>query len=313
MVNKKGEFGFVWIFAIFAGIAILLLMVYMTSKILDTSKKLSDTEIGKSLSIVLDPLSAQDLRSQLTKISFSSPTKVEVGCVNKGYGRSLLTVLTRSEGKTGEWTGGEDIVVADKYIFSDVTEGSKNLNVFSTSFKYPYKIADLTFIVSKDYCFIGAPTKVKNTYSVLNNLQFDNCSEDQITVCFDTPLSSCEISVEGFCSDYLCDSEYDYGFVKKEGNIIPFTDSLLLAAILSEGSEYNCNVNRLMYRASKIAGILLKKNEFSSSRGCRSGVAGPLAVLETGFLDYDPYGFITDTETILSLNELNEMGSCKLW
>lgn len=313
MVSKKAEFGFVWIFAIFAGIAILLLMIFMTSKIMDTNKKLSDTMVGKSLSVVLDPLSAQNMKSQLTKISFSSMTKIEVGCINRGYGMSLLTVLTRSEGNKGEWSGGEDIIVEDKYIFSDVVEGSKTLNVFSTSFNYPYKIADLTFMVEGDYCFIGAPTEVKNMYSVLNNLQFDNCTDDQISVCFDTPVNFCEISVEGLCSGYNCDSEYDYGFIKKEGNTIPFADSLLFAAIISKSSEYNCNVNRLMYRASKIATLLLKKNEFSSSRGCKSGVAVTLSVLEREFLNYDPYGFITDTETILSLNELNEMSSCKLW
>lgn len=262
--NKKAEFGFVWIFAIIAGIAILMLMIYGASRIVDTNKNLVDTKLAKSLSIILDPLEAGQAETISSKIRFSKPTRLSLGCFEGGYGTNFIQISTESN--LGKSVEGQAIQVNDKYIFSDAEDSKEEYYVFSKTFEYPYKIADIIILTSKKYCFLEAPSRVKSSYSGIEAITFDNCTGNEITVCFGRGV--CNITVEGICEDINCETEFDYGFIRKGGQTIAYADSLLIAAIVSDKELYNCNVQRLMYRASKIADLLSKKAELATSRGC---------------------------------------------
>ena len=310
MENKKAEFGFIWIFAILAGVAILLFMIYGATKIIDTSQVIEDTKLAAILSSNLDLLEAGSAQSIQATIRLNKPTNLSIGCFEVGYGDNRIQV---SSGKSGsnEWSTGEEIVVSDKYIFSDRTEASKVLEINSRPFSYPYKIADLIFITSTSYCFVDTPSEIMSLYSSLKGISFDNCTRDQTSVCFGA--YGCNISVEGLCTGLACNSEYDYGTVRKDGRSIPYADSLLLAAIISDSQTYECNVKRLMFRGGKIAEILLAKSQITRARGCNTALDSYLELLALSFPNYDSSDFLSNTESILEIDRLNNQEVCGLW
>ena len=64
--SRRGQFNFVWIFAIFAGGAILALAIYGAVQTGDMMRFGSDTEAGKSISILTDPMQAGFAAKRLT-------------------------------------------------------------------------------------------------------------------------------------------------------------------------------------------------------------------------------------------------------
>ncbi len=311
MKSKGGEFGFVWIFAILAGVAILLLMIYGATKAIDTERIVQDTKLAAALISELDTLEAGSVESIKATIRLSNPTNVSVGCFETGYGDNRVQISTKSNRGSGEWSTGEEIIVKDKYIFSDSNTESKALEVNSKSFAYPYKIADLIFLTSNNYCFKNAPQKLKRDYSSLNGISFDNCSSEQVTVCFNA--YGCDILVDGMCSDDKCETIYDYGTVTKAGEIFYYADSLLLAAVISDMQNYDCNVKRLMYRGGKIAEMLIEKASLANARGCHTILTPYLELFRLSFPIYVQDDFASNTDSVLEINELNEEESCGLW
>jgi hypothetical protein len=310
-MQKKAEFGFVWIFAILAGTAILLLMIYGATRALDTERTITDTKLAVKLISELDPLETSSESSISATISLPNPTNISISCFDLGYGDNRIQISTKSSRGSNSWSTGEEIVVKDKYIFSDSVGNLNQLEINSKPFSYPYKIADLIFITSNNYCFKNAPPKIKNEYGILRGIYFDNCSSDQISVCFDT--YGCNISVNGRCNDADCGSLYDYGSVTKDEETFFYADSLMLGAIISSKQNYECNVKRLMYRGSKIAEILIKKGELASSRGCHTTLTQYLELFKTQFLVYSPGDFISDAKTVIEINKINDGESCGLW
>ena len=94
--DKRGEFGFVWIFAIIAGISILLLSIYGATKIGEPLRAESDAAIGKKLTVFTDPLEAGFTSATFGMIEFQQETKIQNFCNPIGFGDNSISASSRS-------------------------------------------------------------------------------------------------------------------------------------------------------------------------------------------------------------------------
>lgn len=313
-IKKRGEFNFVWLFALVAGAAILVLAIYGAIQIGDTQRFGTDTALAKSLSVIIDPLQAGFAEGVSSRIEFRQETRIFNNCFVGEFGSQEISVATRS-GIGEEWKpAGGATTVNNKYVFSSFEEG-ETFYVFSKSFDFPYKVADLIFMSSKDYCFISPPEEIEEEIVGLNmeNIKVDgvqNCSGTAIDVCFD--IGDCEIEVVGTCS-LGCESEFDEGYVLKDGVRNDYVGSLLYGAIFSEDNLYDCNVQRLLYRTSNVASLFAKKSDLMAARGCDTGLSSSLE----NFAGLSLNAEVNDLDSLSlfakNLEDENKRRSCELW
>jgi hypothetical protein len=317
MIKKKGQFSFVWIFAIIAGGAILFLAIYGALQVADTRRFQQDTEIAKSISILTDPLQAGFAESSFGKISFKQETRINNICFDGEFGKNDLSVSVRSNvGKPWNDPGGATSI-KNKYIFSDEKNTGKEYYIFSKPFEFPYEVSDLLFITPKNYCFLTPPEKVIEDLGGLNipNIQLadspENCTlTEPVKVCFGIG-TDCDIRVSGTCQN--CDSQYDEGNVAKDGGEKNFVGNLMYAAIFSERNIYECNVKRLYYRSEKIAKVLIEKADLMDARGCDSNLETDLAQWVNSLRDQTSEGIINLNVEAEELNKKNSRELCGLW
>jgi len=276
---KKGQFNFVWLFAIVAGGAILFLAIFGAMRTGDTYRYQADTEIAKSLSVITDPLQAGFAEGSFGKISFRQETRINNLCLGGGFGKNDISVSTRSN--IGEpWNSpGGPTSIHNKYFFSSETSSGLEYYVFSKPFNFPYEISDLIFMTSDNYCFLNAPEEIADEIIGMNieNIEVDNCSlVDSVNVCFGSG-SDCDVMVYGSCGS-RCDTVYDEGTVSKSGGDMKYVGNLMYAAIFSDKLIYDCNVGRLMYRNGKIAEEFVAKADLMDARGCNTNLRGDLSV-----------------------------------
>ena len=285
MKSKKAEFNFVLLFAIIAGTIILVLAIYGATKAGSTLRGASEAEVAKSLDIITDPLQAGSFDAVSSMISFRKDIRIINDCeAYSGFGKNSIAV--QSESSIGEeWT--TDLIkipITNKYIFSEEKAG-KTFRVFSKPFDSPYRVSDLLFISSIDYCLISLPEDIAEELLALNMPNFGvdtsentTCKENALNVCFEFG-SNCNITVEGRCND--CDSEFEYGVVKKDGDTLYYSGNLLYGAIISELELYECNVERLLFRTSMIANLYAEKTNLMNMRDCNTLLKPDLEVLST--------------------------------
>jgi hypothetical protein len=277
ILNKKGEFNFVLLFAIFAGTIILLLAIYGAVKTGSTLTKQNEAELAKSLEIITDPLQAGFAEIATSKIIFKKETIISVSCNDfGGFGDNVVSVQTKSS--TGEdWTVDPfRYTINNKYLFSDSTSG-KTFYVFSEKFATGFNVADLLFITPRNFCFVFPPEEIAEKMAGIRATNIgvrltngnNTCKEDAEDVCFDS--DGCDIIVTARCNQAQCESEYDFGIVTDaDGTQIPYSGGLMFGAIFTDKDTYECNVKRLLYRASRIADVFSQKIDFMSARGCDS-------------------------------------------
>jgi hypothetical protein len=300
-MRKQGEFSFEWLFAIVAGAAILILAVYGAIKIGDSMRYQTDTETAKQISILTDPMQAGFASSSAGKIIFNQETKINNLCTASGFGDNRISVSSKS-GVGEEWVpSGAEISISNKYIFSSPEIG-KEYYVFSKPFFFPYKVADLIFITSKDYCFVDAPDAMQDELRGFNakNIKIGNCT-DEIKVCF-----------SGTCDIKIVSSDLETGYVEKDGMKMDFAGSLLYGAIFSDKGVYDCNVKRLMYRAGSIAEVYYSKADLMNSRGCDTNLQPDLMFLSS--LKNSSISSLTSNYNIAKeIDRKNEIELCRLW
>ena len=273
-MEKKGQFNFVWLFAIIAGAAILALAVFGAIKAGDTQRYASDTMAAKSISILTEPLQAGFSEGSFGSIVFRQETRITNLCINDGeFGKNDLSVATRS-GVGKEWnSAGGATSIHNKYIFSEENEEGREYYVFSKPFYFPYKVTDTIYLTTRNYCFVNAPESVEEELTALDmpNVEVENCSSSSEKVCFGSG-SDCDVLVLGSCSSQ-CDSIYEDGTVRKnEGDLEYATYALMYAAIFSDGEIYDCNVERIFYRTSRIADGLAEKADLMDFRQCETNL-----------------------------------------
>lgn len=281
MNNKKGiEFSFAWLFALLVGAFILFAAIYGAMKFIDSGRDTQQTKAAKEISIIFNPLETGLASGKLTSVSLNTETRIYNRCSASGsFGNQKFSVSQKSFGK---WPPeGGAIPIYNKYIFSEnVTEGKK-FYFFSKPFDMPFKVSEIIFMTTKEYCFLNAPEFIKDEIKDLNlkNVKTENCTSTDIDVCFGQ--GNCRIMVYGECSG-ICDSEageYEFGHTMKNGQKEYYIGSLIYGSIFSAPEIYNCNFKRLMLRLEQIS--YLYENEAKSlvSIGCGDVITLNLAQL----------------------------------
>lgn len=317
-MNKRGfEFSFGWIFAIIVGAVFIVLAVYGASKFVGTERYGRDSEVAAQLSLLMNPIETGVEESKSTMINLAGETRIYNTCSKSGnFGTQKIAVATKA-GIGGEWLPpGANSTTYSKYVFSkSVIQGSK-VNAFSKSFEMPFKIADLIFIWSENdrYCFIDPPRYIEEELDALflssnrtNTIALassaSSCPKESTTICFAS--SNCNVEINEQSNS-----------VKKKGQTVYYYGPLMYGAIFADPAIYQCQVERLMKRASELSLLYLKKSEYISTlnSGCSSNMQGSLLsysnqTLRTTALDVDKLKFSSD-----GLRRLNDaLVSCKIF
>lgn len=313
-MRKKGlEFNFAWLFAIIAGAVILFLAIYSVVNIVGTERYKLDTITAKQLSIIFEPMETGLASGKSSVADLRENTRIYDTCYADGYfGKQKISLATQSSiGKKWQEPGGE-ISIPNKYIFSGSMEEGKRVYLLSKSFEMPWKISEIIFLTTKQYCFVNAPEEIIDEVTGLNlgNVKVENCTGKETKVCFGS--GNCEIKVIGSCISSDCESEYDYGVVSKEGASLYYAGSLIYGAIFSDKEIYNCNVKRLMKRLAEQANLYEQEANFLVGR-CESSIN--LAQLQNFAIAVQKSQSNLNFAYVeaKSVNEENDASQCKLW
>ncbi|MFZ5954982.1 MAG: hypothetical protein ACOYT4_01025 [Nanoarchaeota archaeon] len=300
-MDKRAEFNFEWIFAIFAGIAILFLAIYGVSKIGETQKYQTDTVAAKEFTILLDPLQTNFFEdSAYNKIIFKQETQAKFKCYSEDFGKNQVSIKTVSNiGKNAPESA--LISVKNKYIFSKDVEQGKSFNVISMPFEFPFKVTDIVLITAEEYCFLEPPFSIKDNLIGIKNIKFENCSEDFVKVCFD---------YEDDCDIIIDESS---GFVEKNDQKLYYSGNLLYAAIVSDKEIYDCNVERLLYRTKMISDIYAQKADLATTKNCNTNIKADLEHFSNLLNEADPSSLYLLERLAKELDKRNNKEVCSLW
>ncbi len=298
------QISFSWIFAIIVGIAILLLTIYGVSKMSYTESIRQNIEASKEVGVLLNPLETNFEEAKVNTISFPSKTRIYDKCdIYGNFGNQKIQI---SQENFNKFTPVKEAVFQNKYIFSENPAEGKNFYIFSKPFRFPFKVADLIYIIpnSKKYCFLDAPENIKREITDLEepNLLLDNCTKKSTKVCFNN--ANCEINVD-----------YENKYVTKDSQKMYFEgNALMYGAIFSGKQVYECQVKRLMKRTSELCLLYKEKSDFISN-SCESGLNPDLLILKSSADNLNSSDELYQTNLIAeNLGEENDNNwECKLW
>jgi hypothetical protein len=306
MKDKKAiEFSFAWLFAVIIGAVILVLAIYIATKMISTGETETGTATAKEIGTLLNPIETGFEEGKSSLISLTTNTRIYNKCTHLGdFGSQGIQTSQKSFGK---WSNpGFEVSFQNKYIFSDNYEEGKEFYLFSKPFDFPFKISDLIYLTSsqKKYCFSNPPEEIKKELTELKqgNLLVNNCSSANIIkVCFGSE-ANCNINVK-----------YNSGFIQKNSTILYFaTDALMYAAIFADKEIYECQAKRLMKRASELSSIYEKKAVLFEERDCSSDLdIGTFRLLLDNYRDSSYLGTLSSKAD--EIKEDNDMALCKLW
>ncbi|VVB79760.1 Uncharacterised protein [uncultured archaeon] len=311
MRTKKAalQISFGWLFAIIVGAVILFLAIFAATKILDTGNTQSDTQIAKQILILLNPLESSFSTDTATHFDVPADTRLYNSCTSEeGFGKQKIRVSQQTFGKWS--TEGLNVSFENKYIFSTDPLQGKRFYLFSKPLEMPFKVADLIYMTSdsKDYCFEDMPDgEQKDALRSLNEsnpkLVLTNCSPESIKICFGAS-TDCDINVNEVGQ-----------YVNKNGTRMYFTsDSLMMAAIFSDPTLYECQIVRLMQRTAQIARLYEDKESIIKATGCDSNLAPDLNQLSTFAKKAKDSGDLKGIQLIADdINEKNSNTICRLW
>src|SRR3989344_3073920 len=148
-MDRRGlEFSFVWIFVILVGAVFIFLSIYAAGRFIDSERQIQNTQIGKSLGSLLNPISANIEEGKLSKISISSNSRIMNVCNSDedafGYQGLSVSVSEREDFSSQGITN----VIKDRYVFSEEYIEGKDFIVFSKPFEMPFKIGELIYMWS---------------------------------------------------------------------------------------------------------------------------------------------------------------------
>jgi hypothetical protein len=312
-MNKNGfEFSFAWLFALIVGAVVIFIAIYATSQLIETERFASDTETGKQLGIILNPLESGIEDGKSAIIELNGPTRVFNSCKTSGtFGRQGISVAVRSG--LGEAWGkpGVENAFFNKYIFSgNILEGEK-IKVFSKPFKFPYKVADIVYMWNEEYCFVNAPDYIEEEIMDLqlkinSTNTISNCPENFIRVCFNSQSPECDIFVSTTGK-----------YVEKESVRMYYDNDaspLVYGAIFADPGLYDCQVKRLLKRDSELALLYLEKASVLEPKQCSfASIKGNLISFSELTANTEP----GEIQSLVFLSERIEGGNndliCKLF
>ncbi|MEK6917365.1 MAG: hypothetical protein AABW51_00265 [Nanoarchaeota archaeon] len=310
-IGKQGflEMSFSWMFALIVGAFILFLAIFFIVKFVNTEQTSSDVQASKSLGIITNPLETLSGESKVTLLALNSQTKIYDSCQGSGeFGEQLVRVNQQALGKYSD--SALESSFENKYFFSESIIEDKNFYLFSKPFEFPFKVADLIYIIpqTKIYCFVKPPKDISDEInnlgikSIINVSKQADCGQNSIDVCFE---ENCGINVN-----------YNLGYVQKGSDRLYFEgldkgNALMYGAIFSEKSFYECQVKRLMKKTEKLAEVYESKKGIVQPNGCDSNVN--FDSLKSSISSYKDSSDLTPM--IFSVNEIkkNNVGVCRLW
>ena len=255
-MKTRGQTEFVWIFSLIIGAMILFLAIYASSKVLKTGAYYTEAEIVRSFDIILNPFSAIGSIASLTlskEINMPYETEMNITCSGDSEKISLRQVEKNNK---GEWT--TPYTIKNKYIFSEQIIRGKKFSAFSKPFKLPWRVDDMIYLVSKNYCFINPPTKIENELNSINATQIkvavssEQCGPGtDVRVCFAPNFNDCS-SNDAMVSYYS-------NYLEKNGRLFFLDDASMYAAIFSNKQTYDCNMKRLLNRLSIQTSIIIEQ------------------------------------------------------
>lgn len=309
-MNKKGylDISFSWIFAIIVGIIFIFGAVYGVSKIIGVKDTEFSATSGTTLSNILGPLETSIEAGKSVRVTFPTDVRLETFCNSAGdFGSERVQTDGYRKGEYSD--SGIQIDFENKYLFTQKMNEGKNFYAFSFLFEFPFKVANLIYLIptDKNYCFQDAPTKIENDLSSLNqgNFFFEDCKNnlEMIQVCF-LNSDSCDVKIDQNSKSVETNS----------GKVYYEEEALMYAAIFSDASIYECNVVRLMKRVRELADTYAKKGFFIQNTGCSSNVIADLVALKSQAegikSSSDLFSLRSDVDKIKSINRNSR---CKLW
>ncbi len=308
MKNKKGELDipFGWLFGLIVGAIILSLAIFMASKLMNTEKTNIDSSVAKEIGVLMNPLQLGIEDYSQTHMEFPVNTRIYTDCNQNGeFGKQTIKV---SQKFSAGWSdSGVEVNFNNIHIFSkEILEGKK-FTLFSQKFEFPYKVADAIYMISEKeiYCFVNPPENVASYLQMINLKNVvTNCSKGNIRVCFDNSRE-CNISVR-----------YNEGSITKDGKTVFFyDDTLMYAGIFSDPIIYECQLKRLMKKASSLALLYNQKASIIARAGCNSNLNADLSTFASSLTSMTSSSGITSlsnqAEKIGQKNDYNS--DCRLW
>ena len=312
MKKKALEFNFAWLFAILVGAVIIFLAIYISAKIVDTGTSQTSTITAKQLSILFKPLEVGLASGKSSIITLKEISRINNKCLTTGsFGKHLVSISNKKSKK--EWSKGVDISVPNKYIFSSSIEEGKKVYFFSKPFKTPWKVSDIIFMTTKQYCFVNPPDFVRKEVQELQiqNINLNSTCTSGIRVCFPSG-TNCSIKVYGTCSN--CENKFEEGYVEKANEKLYYSNELIYAAIFSDKDIYECNIKRLMKRAIKQALIFKEEGDFLGEKCNINPVLFiRFITLASSINNSASFLSINIKQTITELEEQNDASECKFW
>ncbi len=268
MNNKKGfmNVSFGWIFALVVGAFILFMAIYVSVSLIDLQGTNQGAQVSRNLGMIFDPLETGFEDSKTTVLDISLKSKITNTCnLDSSFGTQGLKTSQKIFGK--EHGGDIEVEFKNKYLFSDKIIEDRYFYIFSRKLDFPYKVADLVFVIpkSKTYCFSGAHKRITNLTMALNLDNIVNVSGEcpdnaDEKVCFpNSPASDCTIVVDNAVTQTT----------RKLGKTVTFgDDSTMLASIFSDPEIYECQMKRIMARVASLAYIYDQKKDYIESKNC---------------------------------------------
>ena len=277
---KKAQIQFGWIFAVIVGALILFLAFYFVGAILFQQREKEETEYARFLDILMNPFASFGhlIKSAYDKLMLPKESEVIIECNKEGFenlGYNEISVIQKAE----KSNGGIQKKVYDKYIFAPQPMKGKEFDALSKPFEMPWRITNIIILwpSNQEYCFVNAPSKVKNELgnesniglnisSIIFSNSINKCPKNSIKVCFggncngDIKVDTGEKTVEN-CLGNSCKTVYysDFGGY-----------SLMYAAIFSDPILYECNIKRIASRIKLEVYVYQKKALALRQRGCNS-------------------------------------------
>ncbi|MBS3088168.1 hypothetical protein J4402_00135 [Candidatus Pacearchaeota archaeon] len=295
-MNKKAfEFSFGWLFALLVGAVILFLAIYALSNIVNNLRLQKETETGKDIGTIFSPVETTLENAKYSELAVKQPTVLFNDCeISGSFGSQLISTKIKSS-IGSSWREGETIPSAfhNKYLFSESElPAEDNFYIISKPFEFPFKIADIMIMWSDQasYCFVdlsSAPGEIGGLSAEFSNLLVNITNVESASACPANSRKVCHENNANQCSSK--DIIIYQNSVKKEEQelyylLSPNDDNpypLLLAAIFSNKTIYDCQVQRLMMRANNLAKTYQEKasalSRIDSSCSFSSELTSPLA------------------------------------
>jgi hypothetical protein len=208
-----------------------------------------------------------------------------------------------------------------KYFFSDKDFVAKDILVLGKPFDYPFRVADVLILwpSTSSYCFLDPPEQmekeikslVKDNRAINSSLQVipydkkEECRKGSKKVCFGKN-TGCDISV--------------YESLIKKGSKTIYIDSsqksnlFVWAGIFSDPDIYECQLKRLMKRASSLSSLYQEKSILLNGKGCTSSLTGSLESLSQAARLYNSSSDLAQVSLLSqSLGGENDKLSCPVF